>query len=186
MLGELPNSVTINGREVPLNTDFRIALIVIQIMNDPNIDQGHKGVLMIDALIGLENLNIPEDIEEAAEKCSWFMDGGKDYSKKPKEKPLMNWEQDEQIIFSAVNNVAKMEVRAQKYMHWWTFLGYYLEIQEGLFSTVLMIRQKKQKGKKLEKYEQEFYKKNKDLVDLKQTYSEEEKKEIERLNKIFT
>ncbi len=186
MLGELPNSVTINGREIPLNTDFRIALIVIQIMNDPDIKEAQKGILMIDALMGLENLKIPDDLEQAAEKCVWFMDGGKDYTQKQKEKPMMNWEQDEQIIFSAVNNVAKMEVRAQKYMHWWTFLGYYLEIQEGLFSTVLMIRQKKRRGKKLEKHELEFYKKNKDLVDLKQVYSEEEKKEIERLNKIFT
>ena len=46
--------------------------------------------------------------------------------------------------------------------------------------------QKKAKNKKLEPNELEFYKKNKDLVDLKVKYSSEEKKEIERLNEIFS
>lgn len=186
MLGELPSSIEVNGREIPINTDFRIVLIVIQILEDPDLDDRQKITLMIDALIGLENVQSSDEIEPIVKACTWFIDGGKEYTSQTKQKPLMNWEQDEQIIFSAINNVAKMEVRAQEYMHWWTFLGYYYEIQEGLFSTVLMIRQKKAKNKKLEKNELEFYKKNKDLVDLKVKYSSEEKKEIERLNEIFS
>lgn len=60
------------------------------------------------------------------------------------------------------------------YIHWWTFLGYFNEIGEGLFSTVINIRQKKNKGKKFEKYEQDFYQNNKDLIDLKKKYAKEE------------
>ena len=38
-----------------------------------------------------------------------------------------------------------------------------MEIEEGTFSTVLGIRQKKAKGKRLEKWEEEFYRNNKDF-----------------------
>lgn len=72
-----------------------------------------------------------------------------------------------------------------KYMHWWTFLGAYMEIADGLFSQVLYIRQKKAKGKKLEKWEMEFYKNNKKLIDLKQTVRKRSAEEEAALNELF-
>lgn len=69
-------------------------------------------------------------------------------------------------------------------MHWWTFFGLYMEIGESTFSTVVSIRDKKRKGKKLEKWEQEYYKNNKSIVDLhlKNTQrSEAEKAELREL-----
>ena len=92
----------------------------------------------------------------------------------------MNWEQDAGLIIPAVNKVIGKEVRAISYMHWWTFAGAYMEIGESLFSQVLSIRQKKQKHQKLEKWEQEFYQKNRSMIDLKKRYSEEEKQKQRR------
>ena len=60
-------------------------------------------------------------------------------------------------------------------MHWWTFIGYFDEIGEGTFSQVLSIRQKRAKGKKLEKWEQEFLKNNRSMVILKHQMSDEQK-----------
>ena len=70
-------------------------------------------------------------------------------------------------------------------MHWWTFLGYFSEIGEGLFSQVINIRTKKSKGKKLEKWEREFYNEHKEMIDLKRVISAEEQAEIDRLNAIM-
>jgi transcription initiation factor TFIIIB Brf1 subunit/transcription initiation factor TFIIB len=70
-------------------------------------------------------------------------------------------------------------------MHWWTFLGYFNEIGEGLLSTVISIRQKKNKGKNLEKYEQEFYRANKSLIDIKARLTPEEQAEKEYFEKIL-
>ena len=128
---------------------------------------------------------IPTNVEEALKQASWFLDGGKQYEEFNKSKKIMDWEQDESIIFSAINKVAGCETREKEYMHWWTFLGYFSEIDEGLFSTVINIRQKRNSGKKLEKYEQEFYRNNKTLIDLKQRYTAEEQKEIDRLNELL-
>lgn len=72
------------------------------------------------------------------------------------------------MLFPAVNKVAGVEVRSLPYLHWWTFLGYFQAIDhDDLFSHVLSIRQKRAKGKKLEKWEQEFYKNNRNLCSLK-------------------
>ena len=48
-----------------------------------------------------------------------------------------------------------------------------------------MIRQKKKKGKKMEKYEQDFYFRNKEIVDLKTKYTKEEQEYIDRMNELL-
>lgn len=98
---------------------------------------------------------------------------------------LMDWEQDSAIIASAINKTVGKDVRSLKYMHWWTFMGAYMEIGDGLFHQVVMIRQKKAKKKKLEKWEHEFYRKNRSLVDLNQKRPERSAEEKEALKRLF-
>lgn len=52
-------------------------------------------------------------------------------------------------------------------------------------STLVSIRDKLRRGKKLEKWEQEFYRENKDRVDLKTKYTPDELAEQERLKKLL-
>ena len=54
-----------------------------------------------------------------------------------------------------------------------------------MFTTVINIRNKLNKGKKLDKVEKEFYKENRTLIDLKTKYSAEQQAEIDRLNKLL-
>ena len=60
-----------------------------------------------------------------------------------------------------------------------------MEIQEGTFSTVLGIRQKKSQGKRLDKWEMEFYRNNKKVCDLKKRYTEEEQEEIDEWKRLL-
>ena len=114
-------------------------------------------------------------MNEASKKAVEFIDCGQKDDGKPSPKTI-DWEQDAGLIIPAINNVAKKEIRAIKYMHWWTFVAYFTEIKEGTLSNVLSIRQKKQKGKPLEKWEKEFYKENKHLIDFQKKESEEERR----------
>ena len=66
-----------------------------------------------------------------------------------------------------MNKVAGFDVRSAPYVHWWTFLAYFNGVGEGQLSTVVGIRSKLQKGKKLEKWEQEFYTEHKDQIDFR-------------------
>lgn len=91
---------------------------------------------------------------------------------------VMDWEQDEPILFPAINQVAGCEVRSVPYIHWWTFVGYFMEIREGIFSTVLGIRQKMAKGKHLEKWEREFRRNNKRSVTLRNGIRKKNRKKL--------
>lgn len=177
-----PTSLNIGGVEYEIRTDYRVVLDLLMALNDPELSDSNKKMsAYMQSRVILEIMfpdcdNIPQEhIQEALDKVAEFIDMGiGDDSKKPK---TMDWEQDAPIIIPAINKVLNREIRAEKYMHWWTFLGAYMEIGEGLFSNVIHIRQKKAKGKKLEKWEQEFYKENKSLIDFqhKEKRSNEEK-----------
>ena len=118
----------------------------------------------------------------AYEKACVFIDCGMKDDGKPRPRTI-DWEQDAVIIIPAVNNVAHTEIRALSYLHWWTFFGYFMEIGESQLSSVVNIRQKKARGKKLEKWERDFYRENKELVDLKPHESEEIREEKQNILK---
>ena len=60
-----------------------------------------------------------------------------------------------------------------------------MEIQEGVFSHVLSLRQKKASGKKLEKWERDFWNANKDICELKTKLTAEEQAAKDRLNALL-
>jgi len=181
---ELPEALEVGGTFYNIRTDYRAILDILRAYNDPELDSYEQNLILLDIIYEDCNLIPEEHLNEAAQKASEFIDAGiKEDKSKPKPRS-MDWEQDAPLIIPAVNGVAGAEVRAMKYLHWWTFIGYYMEIKDCLFSQIVSIRCKRAKGKKLEKYEQEFLKENKDLITLRQQYSDEEeqaKKEIMKL-----
>jgi hypothetical protein len=185
MIGQLPKKLNIGGKDRAIRSDFRVAILIFQAFNDTELTDQEKAIVMIKCLYEDFDHILYEEYQEAAEKAVWYLDGGNTDDKKPLAKKVMDWEQDEQMIFSAVNKVAGYETRAIKYLHWWTFLGLFNEIGEGILSTVINIRHKKNRGRKLEKHEQEFYRENKQLIDLKTRYTAEEQAEIDYYNKIL-
>lgn len=170
---KLPTSLNIGGVVFRIRTDFRDILKILSAYNDPVLKDWAKIQVMLKILYLDYDLLTKDNIMEAIKKGKEFIDYGQD-----KNSPIkaMDWEQDAKLIVSEINKISNIQdVRMVDYMHWWTFLGYYMGINEGLFAQVVQIRMKKQQGKKLEKWESEFYRRNRDLVDFKQVISEEEK-----------
>ena len=183
MIGELPKSLEICGRAYSIRTDFRVALTIFQALEDPELDDREKQLAMLECLYDNPE-NIPDDsIGEALEKAAWFLDGG-NMPKKNMQVKTLDWEQDESMIFSAVNKTAGREVRLG-YMHWWTFLGYFAESGETLLQTVMHLRQKMSKGKTLEKWERDFVNEHRELVIIQHKKTEEEKAEDDFVNSLF-
>lgn len=184
MIGRLPTSLEINGRMYDIRTDYRDCLVIIQAFADKELTKQEQAYVLLNCLYK-EPISM-EISEEAYKKGIWFLDGGKNLdSNTPSRPPVYNFEQDEQMIFSAINKVAGYETRSVDYMHYWTFLGYFNEIGEGTFSTVVSIRDKKNRHKKLEKWEQDFYKNNKDLIDFKKTYTAQQEAERDEVRKLL-
>ena len=88
---------------------------------------------------------------------------------------LVNWEKDFNYIVAPINRVLGKEVRAAEYMHWWTFIAAYYEIGgDCLFAQIVHIRNLLQHGKPLDKQDREWYQKNRDLVDIREQYTEKD------------
>ena len=189
---ELPTSLEVGGKEYAIRTDYRVILDILAAMNDPEIFEPgmtedekkiEQTMTMLQILyIDFDSI-LPKDYQEAAEKAVEFIDCGIEGDDKPKPR-TMDWEQDAPIIAPEVSKVAGRDIRVGE-THWWEFFGYYLGIGEGVFNTIVSIREKRRKGKKLEKWEKEFYQNNKNLIDLKIKKIERSDEEKEALRDLF-
>ena len=181
MIGRLPTKLNVDGQDYDIRTDYRDCLVIMTAFNDSELSDWEKMLIVINIIY----INPPENLQEAYNKAIWFLDCGKDLVSETSHKPqLYDWEQDEQMIFSAINKVAGKEIRCQEYMHWWTFMGLFNEIGEGMFASIINIRNKKARHKKLEKYEQEMYRDYKDIIDIhskRKQRSEADKLALEQL-----
>lgn len=167
---ELPTSITIDEKEYNIRNkgDFRMVLDCFSAIEDTELDKSSRIytclIIFYDGMTSVEDvLDVfgREHIEEATMKMFEFINCGSSNSPgASKPYKVVNWEQDQQLIASAINSAAKVEVRALDYLHWWTFMGYYLAIGESAFSNVVSIRDKMKSGKKLEKYEKDFKRNN--------------------------
>lgn len=172
----LPTMLAVDGRDYPIRTDYRVALTIFEAFNDPSLSPQEKALTAVECLFR----EIPDDPAKAYERAVWFLDGGDMPKSKQAPRRLMDWEQDEYIIFPALSKAAGYEVRSVKYLHWWSFLGLFNEVGEGLYSQVMNIRSKLARGKKLEKWEREFYSDHKELIVLKEKLTPEEQAELDR------
>ena len=164
---EIPTTITVGSTEYRIRNkgDYRMVLDCFSALQDASLNSNER--LFCSLIIFYEDINCIadinkfEDLEEAATKMFDFFNCGRSQSvgKKMNHK-LIDWEQDSQIICSAINKVANKEVRAEPYIHWWTFMGYYSAVGEPLLSTIVSIRDKIVRGKKLEKHERIFRQEN--------------------------
>lgn len=172
----LPTVINIAGKDYKIRWDYRAALDIITALGDPNLDNTDKAEAVL-RILYIDYERIPlQHLEEALTKAYQFLDGGKEPSKDKRKNPrLVDWEKDFSLIVAPVNRVLGYDIRQQKELHWWTFLGAYMEIGgDCTFSQVVNIRDKKARNKKLEKYEREWERRNRDLIDLPERRTEEQ------------
>lgn len=180
-LYSLPVTAEIRGRRYDLHADFRDILEIFSYLEDPDLPEYMRWRIAV-ALFYEQEVR-SEDLEEAIRFLSNFLENG---SHDPKPGPkLLDWEQDAPAIIADVNKVAGQEVRALPFVHWWTFLSWFHAIGQGQLATLVSVRDKLARGKKLEDWEKEYYRQNKARVELKKRYSREELAEQARLNEML-
>ncbi len=179
---DLPRQAVIGGKVYQLHADYRDILEIFSYLEDPDLPEYLRWQIAV-ALFYEEA--VPEDcLQEAMEYLSVFLRCGEQEQGAPGPK-LLDWEQDAGAIVADVNKVAGQEIRALPFLHWWTFLAYFHAIGEGQLSTLISLRDKLRRGKKLEPWEKDFYRENKRRVDLPRRYSREELQEQARLNRLL-
>ena len=174
----LQKSITINNEEIPIRTDYRVVLDAFEMLEDPELTDADKLEGLIGILIIDTDTFYALDVEkqkEALQQLLSFLNGGKTEGSKTKKRKLVSWSFDFPYIVAAVNRIVGYDIREVDYLHWWTFLAAYLEISgKSVFSQIVAIRDKIARGK-LERWEQEWYQRNIDIVNIPTKYTEAEK-----------
>lgn len=175
----LPKTVEIDGREFEIRYDYQVILDIFAAMNDPDSSEEDRALDVLQ--IFYVDFDALTDYDAAMRECFRFINGG-EAPRDQKGPRLVDWEIDFPRIIAPVNRVLGYDARAVEYdietnsggVHWWTILSAYAEIGDCLFSQIVRIREKKAKGKPLDKSDREFYRRNRDIIDIKQSYNEEE------------
>lgn len=190
----LPISVTVNNKEYPIRNkcDFRVVIQALQCLNDKDLNEANK---LKCALYNFyqeiyDTFNLSEDVSNTI--AEWeltntdialvgeMMNIINIYEEidvnEPQKPKVLDWEHDYNEITSAVSAVVGYSVRDKdNYTHWFDFIGAFNNIRpECSWANIVSVRLKKMKGKKLEKYEQEFYNENRKKINLPVDISSEE------------
>ena len=176
MIWDLPIAVEINGKGHPIRNkcDYRVVLDVICALNDNELTDEEKVKCAL--FIFYEDVSQIDDFGTAIKEMFRIINGGEEQEENHEQKPqLMDWEHDFPQLAPPISRVLGYDVRTpDKFTHWYSFLGGYQEIGECAFATLVSIRSKRAKGKKLEKWEQEFYQEHRKMVDLPKKLTQEE------------
>ena len=179
----LPYYVNVYGEKYKINPDYRNILEIINTLNNFEKSELIRAYAAL-MLFFEDSEKINDDmLQEALNQMMIFINCGEESAddsaqKSPK---LIDWSQDYLMIVSAINKVAGKDVRTEESLHWWTFISYFMEIGEGQLSLVVSIRDKLARGKKLEKWERDFYKNNRGKIDFKRKYTENEELFIKQI-----
>lgn len=182
---ELPTSITVadNTYTIRNRGDYRMVIDCFEALQDETLTQDER--IYASLIIFLEDMNTIEDIAQIPdvvnvykEMVRFFNCGQDNVPGAQTEYKLLDWEKDSPMICSAVNKVANTEIRALEYLHWWTFMGYYMAVGESSLSTVVSIRYKVATHQKLEDHEKKFKQHNPqyfawDMRSLKQREADE-------------
>ena len=132
---ELPSKVIIDGKEVPINTDFRIGIQLDTLLNSDMKDEERILKMLI-----LYYPWIPKNLPEAIEKILWFYGCGerveeqeetkKRYVRKSTGEPACSFSKDAAYIYAAFKEQYDIDLTEIQDLHWWKFKALFDSLNE--------------------------------------------------------
>lgn len=173
MIYSLPKSVDIGGVTYDIRWDYRPILDICIALSDPDLsDEERAFVALYIFYPGFKGM-LQAHYKEAVARCIEFINCGAEAPNK-KSPRLVDWEHDFPLIVNPVNRVLGREIREETPLHWFSFVSAYQEIGDCAFAQVIRIRDKKARGKQLDKPDREWYQRNREIVDIPTKYSKAE------------
>lgn len=160
---DLPTELEVAGQRFAVRSDFRAVLDALAALNDTALPEQARCLAFLQIFYP-DWQHLP-DANEALRQAMVFVNLGQPVQQNQPHRPeLVHWNTDVQLIAPAVDKVLGYSCRRCEYLHWWDFIGAFQNIGEGLFASVVNIRNKRARGKKLDKAEKEFARENADLI----------------------
>ena len=181
---KLPTSLRVGQKERPIRSDFATCLECMIALQDPELDEIDRADVCCRLIYGDEQAEelYAEGLTDVAILQAFAFLGRSNGPEAEREDApdlptLVHWETDAPLIFDAINKGRQTDIRETD-LHWWTFLGLYMEIGQSLFATVLSLRQKLARGVKLDKEERRFVNENPQFFPESGGLSKEDEEEI--------
>lgn len=163
LLEKMPQAVMIDGRAVPINTDFRVCLKAIQALEDERLMEHEKLTVLLTLLYPEQ----PKDTALAIKQGLKFLNLGEETdTAKLKQQQVYSLTKDSAYIYTAFKSTFNIDLNSVEYLHWWKFRSLFADLgRDCFFNTLISLRSRQHSGK-LTDSEKEFIRKNPELLSL--------------------
>lgn len=179
LIDYLPETVEIEGKVYPIETNFRIFILFEMMMQEPELSDTEK------AMRGLELVypKVPDNLTAAVDGLLWFYSCGKRWREKKAESTeessglqmVYSFEYDDDYIYSAFLTQYHIDLQDVEYLHWWKFKALLRTLSSDLEFSKIMEYRSIDISSGMTKEQRDFYRRKKELYALPLSAGEEEK-----------
>ena len=172
---KLPETVTIGGVEVPINSDFRTSVSFSMMIYDPDLSDEEKILKGLEMYYPTRDRDI-YDIEEAVTQMLWFFRCGDTSEVKGSgdKTRAYDFDVDADSIFASFLMQYGIDLSTVN-LHWWKFMAMLTNLKEDVpLAKIMTYRVIDTKG--MDKEQAKFYKKMKRIYRLEDRVSETDEK----------
>ncbi len=175
LLDGLPYAVTVAGREIPIDTDYRTGILLEQVLDDPDMEDGEKLGCILWLYYGADIFPLLSDagvVQEAIERIMWFYRCGADETEGDRESggmsgkdPPFSYVHDAGYIYAAFMEAYNIDLTKNR-LHWWQFRALFLGLPETVLFCKIMGYRTMEIPAKMPKAQKRFYYRMKQIYKL--------------------
>lgn len=172
LVDKLPTVAVIDGKEYPINTNFRNSLKAVMAFEDPELTIEEKNAIALELIYP----TLPNNITEAYEIAMQFLNCGDSFVPGEGEGEngrFYSFQKDAPYIFTAFSQTHGIDLETIDYLHWWKFCYMFMDLREDCFFSHLVDLRIRKKSGKLTKEERSYCDRHRDIIDLPETVSPE-------------
>lgn len=132
LIDKLPEHVKINNIKYKVNSDFKVFILIEQLLKDNSFDKKKRIMIALD----LFYIDRPLELELAIKEMLNFYTMDFLYVSKGKKggvsntKKIYDWDHDQGYVYSAFLNQYGIDLQEIDYMHWWKFRFLFMSLNE--------------------------------------------------------
>ena len=183
LLNKLPTTLTIEGVEIAIDSDFRTSIMFEQMLKDKTLIGEELSIKAINLFYKCDGLISESNSSEAIEKLMWFYRCGKELKKANEETErihdeICSYEHDADDIYSDFLDQYGIDLQEIDYLHWWKFSAMFNGLsKDSNMKNKISIRATD--INKLPVEQREYYKKLKKAYEIPHNEDEEEIDELD-------
>lgn len=133
LIDPLPLAVPVNGRDLPIESDFRTAILFEQLIQSREVPEEEKIAYAVNLFFPGRFPSSALEQLQAVDGMLWFYSCGDDQKTDQKDKPasdksriarrIYDYDVDAPLIYAAFLAQYRIDLQDIEYLHWWKFIA---------------------------------------------------------------